>query len=234
MNMEKIVHDKWEKHWEKTFLEYPDESVVRYIMRENVRNAGTGKKRILDFGCGTGRHTIVMAKKGYTVTAADFTETCLEKVKEWAAKEGLDVNIVHNEPLSIPLPDKSFDITVAFGTLFYSTKEKNIQLLRELNRVTELGGEFFTDCRTHDDFGYTSAKDGLTNGTYEPIHKDCFLVKADELVRFYPTIEDIHDSFNQAGFDVYEIEKKEFTRNNRTTLYSWWQIYARKVKDSIN
>lgn len=231
LDMDKIAHDKWEKHWNNVFLEYPDESVIRYIAREDTKKAGSGQKRILDFGCGTGRHAVAMAKRGYEVTAADYTETCLEIVKKRALEEGVDIETVHNASTQIPLPDKRFDIVVAFGSLFYNTKEKNIALLKELNRITQLNGEIFTDCRTHDDHEYLKAKDGLADGTYQQIHTDCFFIKTDQVVRFFPSIEDIKESFETGGFEVYEIEKKEFTKNNGTLLHSWWQIYGRKIKE---
>ena len=38
--------------------------------------------RILDIGCGTGRHSIELAKRGYKVVGIDLSECLLERAKE--------------------------------------------------------------------------------------------------------------------------------------------------------
>lgn len=44
---------------------------------------------ILDLGCGRGRHSIELAKRGYTVTGIDFVESNIAKAKERSHEEGL-------------------------------------------------------------------------------------------------------------------------------------------------
>lgn len=44
---------------------------------------------ILDLGCGRGRHSIELAKHGYTVTGIDFVESNIAKAKERSREEGL-------------------------------------------------------------------------------------------------------------------------------------------------
>ena len=45
--------------------------------------------RILDIGCGTGRHSIELCKRGYRVTGIDLSDSMLDKAKEKAAAEKL-------------------------------------------------------------------------------------------------------------------------------------------------
>jgi 2-polyprenyl-3-methyl-5-hydroxy-6-metoxy-1,4-benzoquinol methylase len=47
--------------------------------------------RILDIGCGTGRHSIELAGRGYRVTGIDLSESQLKKAKEKAAGAGVTV-----------------------------------------------------------------------------------------------------------------------------------------------
>ena len=42
--------------------------------------------KILDVGCGTGRHTIELSKRGYNVTGIDLSESQLARAKEKAEK----------------------------------------------------------------------------------------------------------------------------------------------------
>jgi 2-polyprenyl-3-methyl-5-hydroxy-6-metoxy-1,4-benzoquinol methylase len=48
--------------------------------------------RILDIGCGTGRHAIELARRGYTVTGVDLSESQLARAREKAAAEQVAID----------------------------------------------------------------------------------------------------------------------------------------------
>ncbi|HSW68149.1 MAG TPA: methyltransferase domain-containing protein, partial [Bacteroidales bacterium] len=48
--------------------------------------------KIIDIGCGTGRHSIELAKRGYTVTGIDLSQSLLNKAKEKALINGVKVD----------------------------------------------------------------------------------------------------------------------------------------------
>jgi 2-polyprenyl-3-methyl-5-hydroxy-6-metoxy-1,4-benzoquinol methylase len=39
--------------------------------------------KILDIGCGTGRHAIELTKRGYNVTGVDLSENQIKRAREW-------------------------------------------------------------------------------------------------------------------------------------------------------
>ena len=47
--------------------------------------------RILDIGCGTGRHSIELAKRGYTIVGIDLSESLLKRAKEKASEQNLQI-----------------------------------------------------------------------------------------------------------------------------------------------
>jgi len=49
-------------------------------------------RRILDIGCGTGRHAIELARRGYRVTGIDLSEAQLTRAREKAAAAGVAVD----------------------------------------------------------------------------------------------------------------------------------------------
>lgn len=48
-------------------------------------------KKILEIGCGTGKHTIEMTKRNYNVIDFDFSESQLKKPKEKALANNLQI-----------------------------------------------------------------------------------------------------------------------------------------------
>ena len=48
--------------------------------------------QILDVGCGTGRHSIELSKRGYSVTGIDLSEAQLQRAKQKASAQSLTID----------------------------------------------------------------------------------------------------------------------------------------------
>ena len=62
--------------------------------------------RILDVGCGTGRHTVELAQRGYNVTGLDFSEGMLAQAKKRAQEADVEVNWVHADATQFTSEEK--------------------------------------------------------------------------------------------------------------------------------
>jgi SAM-dependent methyltransferase len=67
--------------------------------------------RILDVGCGTGRHAIELAQRGYSVTGVDLSPNMLDKAREKARKAGVDVDFKVADARKLPFADE-FDLVI--------------------------------------------------------------------------------------------------------------------------
>lgn len=54
-------------------------------------------KRILDIGCGTGRHSIELARRGWTVTGIDLSESQLAGARRKAEAAGVEVEFLRRD-----------------------------------------------------------------------------------------------------------------------------------------
>jgi len=79
-------------------------------------------KSILDAGCGTGGHSIPLARRGYTVTGIDASPVMIRKASEKAKEAGLN-------PTFRPLDIRNFDLKRKFDAC--------ISMFAVLNYVTE-------------------------------------------------------------------------------------------------
>lgn len=64
---------------------------------------------ILDVGCGTGRHSIELARRGYAVTGIDLSEGMLAKAR--AKAEGLNVEFIQGDATDFDL-GRTFDAAI--------------------------------------------------------------------------------------------------------------------------
>src|SRR6266545_8347446 len=85
---------------------YDRESFTRGTLQEVdfiEREIGFDRSlRVLDVGCGTGRHAIELAKRGYAVTGIDLSPSLLVRAREKAAQAGVSVTFVHRDARALP------------------------------------------------------------------------------------------------------------------------------------
>jgi len=81
-------------------------------------------KNILDIGCGTGRHSIELNKRGYEVTAIDLSESMIEQAKNKMKKKDLDVNFRVKNALELDYK-KEFDLSIILCEGAFSLMEND-------------------------------------------------------------------------------------------------------------
>ncbi|MBR4878809.1 MAG: methyltransferase domain-containing protein [Clostridia bacterium] len=95
--------------------------------------------RILDAGCGDGRHAAYLASLGFCVDAFDISENAVNKLKFIKEKDRLNINI-----WVCDMDDFEFmyeyDLIIVHGVLQYIAKEKQQGIIEKLKRYTAQGG----------------------------------------------------------------------------------------------
>jgi len=100
-------------------------------------------KKILDLGCGTGRHAVELAKRGYVVTGLDLSETLLERAREKAAAAGVKVDFIHADARSYHV-DAEYDavLMICEGAFpLMETDEMNFRILENAARALKPDGK---------------------------------------------------------------------------------------------
>lgn len=77
--------------WEQKFLSRPDSQLPPETIL--IEDAAFFKEKgsVLDLACGDGRNALFLAGNGFEVTAVDFSEAALSRLKRFAEKERLTV-----------------------------------------------------------------------------------------------------------------------------------------------
>jgi len=85
---EELFHDFADKYDRENFTAGTT-GEVDFIEKEISFNK---EARILDIGCGTGRHSLELSKRGYDVTGIDLSPSMVKKAKELARKKNLKID----------------------------------------------------------------------------------------------------------------------------------------------
>jgi SAM-dependent methyltransferase len=121
---------------------YPSEAVIRWCFRTFPR-ARAAQVRLLDLGCGTGRHALFFAREGYDTAAVDYSDVAVEALATACRREGLAVDGRVAPADELPFPANSFDGILAFGVLYYLPPAAMRRAIAELHRVLKPGGKAF-------------------------------------------------------------------------------------------
>ena len=103
---------------------------------------------ILEIGAATGRYTLELAKRGYTVTAVDLSATLIEECRRRIAAEGVEkrVRLVVADARDLSkITETAFDAVLLMGPLYHLVEEadRKVALKEAFNRL-RIGGIIFS------------------------------------------------------------------------------------------
>ncbi|MFH1824099.1 MAG: class I SAM-dependent methyltransferase, partial [Candidatus Firestonebacteria bacterium] len=134
------------KQWNEIFKK---EGKVFTKVQEDVPKIATVFKKhnirkILDLGCGSGRHIIYFAKRGFDVYGIDIAEEGISITKSWLKKENFKADLkIGNIYDKLPYPDDFFDAVVSIYTIHHSRIENIRKAIQEVERVLKPEGLIF-------------------------------------------------------------------------------------------
>jgi len=103
-----------------------------------------GVKKILDLGCGTGRHLVFFAKKGFDVYGIDIAKQGIEISRRWLKKEGLKANLkISDVYKKLPYQDSFFDAIISIRVVNHGKIEDIRKLIKEMERILKPKGLIF-------------------------------------------------------------------------------------------
>ena len=106
---------------------------------------GTNKSlKILDIGCGTGRHDIELTRRGYNVVGVDLSEAMILKARANASKANVKVEFRQGDARALSFKEE-FDFVMMVcegGFPLMETDEMNFSILQSAYNAVKPGGKF--------------------------------------------------------------------------------------------
>jgi len=219
------MESKWNKlHSIERFRpKYPTDIVVRFMFTQFSRNIkDRGDLKILDMGCGAGRHTIFLAREGFQAFGTDISEEGLNAARERFKEERLEGTLKKSNMQEQPFVDNFFDGAISFGVLYYNDRKGFENTVSETFRILKKGGKALVFARTTDDYRY---------GKGGQIERNSFILDIEDtneknMIMHFLDREEINVIFNK--FSEITVEKTETTFSNLKKKNSDWIIIIKK------
>jgi cyclopropane fatty-acyl-phospholipid synthase-like methyltransferase len=177
-----VDHEKRRNEWEEFFdghaPVYMDNAFTKntveevdFVLEELSLPLGS---RILDAGCGTGRHAVELAKRGYQVTGVDISAGMLTEAEKAGKEANVEVKWIHADATQFT-SDKLFDAAIclcegAFALLGSQEDaiEHDLTILRRIHAALKPGARFILTTLNACRRIRQAAQEEVENGSFDP------------------------------------------------------------------
>lgn len=195
----------WESEYlnkEKSTFGNPSKEV------EDIVSLLPNEAKILDVGCGDGRHSLYLAGLGFQVDAFDISQNAINKINYLKELSGLNINTYVCDALEFEFKHK-YDLIIVHGVLQFIEREKQPEILELLKKWTNVNGYHIVALFTDE----------------EPVPEDL----KDVMVGVFKN-EEIKDYYNEWEFKMFEGYKfNDEHENGIRHCHALNKIVARKV-----
>ena len=116
--------------------ESPDGIVVDLISILGRKRA----ERVLDLGCGAGRHVMYLAESRFKTYGADISDTGLKLTKKRLESRKMEADMIRCDMKSLPYVHSCFDAVVCVQTIYHQTLKGIQETVSEIHRILKKGG----------------------------------------------------------------------------------------------
>ena len=165
------------------------------------RNAHT----LLDLGCGTGRHTLYFAQRGFTVHGIDSAATGIATTRQRLEQAGLSAQLTQRDIFTgLPFEAAFFDAIVSIQVIHHARIAQITALAGELVRVLRPGGLLFVSVPALKNQGTQFQR--IEPGTYIPLDG-----REAGLPHHYFTRKELRELFSELSIvDLYRDSEQHY------------------------
>jgi ubiquinone/menaquinone biosynthesis C-methylase UbiE len=197
-------------------VDVPSPYAVRFLRRlKQILPHG----KLLDIGCGEGRHSVAAARLGFRVTAIDYEALALKCARRAAkAKETAGITFRKADVFSLPFPEASFDIILDYGCLHHQRKTDWPEYKASILRVLKAGGFYVLSVFSPDFHLFAGSRRNwhIAYGAY----RRCFT--RNEIIRLYGSDFQVVELVEQGGKDggFWHALLRRFDRSEQVSTVS--------------
>ena len=143
------------------FLFYPHEEIIRFVNKYLSKRTGYNENvslkhdlKMLDLGCGIGRHVIYGNENNIDTYGFDLSQEAINYAQEFAKHRGIkrvEEKLIVSDARLLPWEDRFFSAVISHGTLDSMPFEIAVASVEQIHRVTKQNALFYCDLITDED-----------------------------------------------------------------------------------
>lgn len=207
---DRILSEKWYSQYE------PEEIVVsfaEFLLNENK------KPRVLDLGCGAGRHQVYMAKKGFETHGVDISMTGLNLSRKRLIKQKSKVYLAKCDMKMLPYVERCFDAIICLNAIYHQKSHGIKQTVSEIQRTLSRNGLVLVNFLSKRTYSY---------GKGEKVEQDTFVEQEGiekGVLHHFADRRQINQLFQK--FEILDLKLAEKRRDGK--IRSRWVLTARNI-----
>lgn len=149
---------------------------------------GAIEGRVLDAGCGTGEHVLMVAERGLDATGIDGSQRAIHIAELKAAERGIKVRLLVWDALSLADLNEQFDTVIDSGLFHVFDDDRRARYVRSLAAVVRPGGRILLACfsdRQPGDWGPRRVREDELRGAFS----DGWIVDSVERTHFQTNLD---------------------------------------------
>ncbi len=172
--------------------------------------------RVLEVGCGNGKHLSALLNKGFEVHAIDVSPSAVKLAKERAEEFNASAHISVGDACKLDFDDSFFDVVFVFHVMGHLSEDERRKAAREAFRVLKKGGTCFFRGFELADFRFAKGieveKNTFRRGTNVWVH--------------YFSAEEAKKLFEGAGFKAKSLKVDKWHVGFRGKVFQRSEIQA--------
>lgn len=229
--------DTKKKEWNNSyknndnFIFYPHEDIIRFISKyirkrtglNEFNNIHSDSPKVLDFGCGIGRHIKLLNDFNIDGYGFDLSDRAISVAKNNFKRDGLNKlidKVIVADITQLPYDDNDFNFMLSHGVLDSMPFDIAKKGISELHRTLKNDGLIYFDLIEVEDTSFDSSKglDQIVTGNHE-----------NGTIQSYYNLERINELIagNFSLVELYKIKKIDAMGSN--SIISRYHVIARKI-----
>jgi SAM-dependent methyltransferase len=213
--------ERWGREVVLHRMSYPDESAVRFLARNYGRDTAHAGLSALDIGCGSGRHTRLLASFGFRALGIDLASAAIVSNHEYY---GADAQLMEFAVADLrdarSVRPEGFACVIAWGVLFLRPIDEIVGDLRLIYDMMLPGGRMLVNFRPPSNWIFGLGEQ-LTGDTYR---LDARAREYEGVTYTFLSREQSESVLVGAGFEITLYERMEYWKNG--TDRNVWDIYC--------